>query len=636
MADNVTLPATGSVVASDDVGGVQFQKFKLDIGGDGISTPLSADNPVPVGISGDVVDYYPTYGSAEGSAGTLARATFDPDLNLRTRSAVLTDEGTFRVNFANASLSVALGSVTISGNIVTGTGFDAGDVHKGDYFKLDADGQTAWTIIDSVDSDTQLTLLAAYVGGSSGAASRALMRGIVGTGGTISVASGQCTIASGTTASSVTKIDRDIDVAPLVFRSRFNISQRIANHTTRAGMTEASSDTDRWFARFVFDGTTATLAKCETGRNPTTTPSASETETTTFTLPNNKTTATMADYRVEMLTESVRFYVDGVIVAEHTKVIPSQHDPMDCLIASINGATPPATTTSIVLDYVTGKNHNKLEIGVMSDAEKIVAVEPPIAPINYSQAGVITINTDLLIIDCSQYRALLLQCSSMGTTGVITPAWSDDGVTYVNTSIMSIAGAAASTFNAAGMWTVPVLGRYFRLRLTTATTAGTTTLVVNGIQSPIGPNIVQPVSGTVTANIGTGSIAAGTNAIGDVGIQYRANATGAATIRHIVSAATTNATSAKASAGRVVGWNLCNTTASFQYVKLHNIASAPTAGSGVVMTIAIPPNGVNAMPVGGGGIGFATGIGYTIVTGSADADATATTAGSVVGDLFYA
>ena len=119
-------------------------------------------------------------------------------------------------------------------------------------------------------------------------------------------------------------------------------------------------------------------------------------------------------------------------------------------------------------------------------------------------------------------------------------------------------------------------------------------------------------------------------------MQYRANATGAATIKHIVSAASTNATNAKTAAGRVVGWSFVNTTASFQYVKLHNTAGTPTAGASVVMTIAIPPSGVNNMPVGAGSIGFATGIGYTIVTGSADADATATTAGAVVGDLFYA
>lgn len=188
--------------------------------------------------------------------------------------------------------------------------------------------------------------------------------------------------------------------------------------------------------------------------------------------------------------------------------------------------------------------------------------------------------------------------------------------------------------------------------------ASTTTLTVGFLQvedqgrnkvritsaDPVGshPQQVQimggttAVTGTVTANIGTGSLAAGTNAIGDVGAQYRANATGGATPHHIVSAATTNALNVKASAGRVVGWGLVNTTASWQYVKLHNTASAPTAGAGVVMTIAIPPNGVNNSPPSFAGIGFGTGIGRTIVTGSADADTTATTAGAVVGDIYFA
>ncbi len=153
-----------------------------------------------------------------------------------------------------------------------------------------------------------------------------------------------------------------------------------------------------------------------------------------------------------------------------------------------------------------------------------------------------------------------------------------------------------------------------------------------------GPSPVSITAGTVTtvstvSNVA--AIAAGTNAIGDVGVQYRANATGAATIRHLVSAATTNATSVKATAGRVVGWSLANTTAAWVYVKLHNIATAPTAGAGVVQTIAIPPNGVTQQSIPGG-IGFATGIGLTTVTGSADADATAVTAGAIVGDLFFA
>ena len=76
---------------------------------------------------------------------------------------------------------------------------------------------------------------------------------------------------------------------------------------------------------------------------------------------------------------------------------------------------------------------------------------------------------------------------------------------------------------------------------------------------PVNVQNTATIAGTVTANIGTGSIAAGTNAIGDVGVQYRGNNTGAASPHHIVSAASTNALNVKASAGRLLGWNLSNT-----------------------------------------------------------------------------
>lgn len=130
-------------------------------------------------------------------------------------------------------------------------------------------------------------------------------------------------------------------------------------------------------------------------------------------------------------------------------------------------------------------------------------------------------------------------------------------------------------------------------------------------------------------------LVAGTAAIGDVGQQYRANATGAASGAHLVSAATTNATIVKGSAGRVLGWALANTNAAFRYVKLHNQTTTPTAGTGVVRTIAIPPNSLAQMKLEGG-IAFATGIGLTTVTGSADADTAAVGAGDIVGELFFA
>ena len=153
---------------------------------------------------------------------------------------------------------------------------------------------------------------------------------------------------------------------------------------------------------------------------------------------------------------------------------------------------------------------------------------------------------------------------------------------------------------------------------------------------PAGAAAPLPVSvqGTAAVSFTQPALVAGTAAIGDVGQQYRANATGAASGAHIVSAATTNATVVKASAGRVLGWCLSNTTASFKFVKLHNQTTTPTAGAGVVRTIALPPNATVTFALEGG-IAFSTGIGLTIVTGSADADNTAVAVGDVVGDLFF-
>lgn len=627
MADNTTLnPGVGGdVVAADDVGGVKYQRVKLDLGGDGLADP--AVGAVPV--SGVGAEYWPGYG---GSPDTSAKnLNIDPSGALITRGAVTTDEGTFRVNFANTSLAVSIGSVTVAGDTVTGSGFLAADVNHKDYFKLDADGESAWMGIASVDSDTQITLRTTYTGGSSGAASRALIRPVTGSGGSISVASGQCSMTTGTTANAVTRIVRDTDYAPQIGRAKVNISQRIANQTFRIGLSEAFTTSDRWFARFSLSGTTATTVVCESGRNPTTTPSAAETETTTITLPFGLTTALNPDYRIEQLTESCRFYVNGVVVAEHTRSIPAQHDAMEFAVTCINGAVAPASTTTVTVDYATGKNHNKLEIGVMSDAEKIVAAAAPLQQFSYSVAGVIVINTDLMVLDCSQLRSLFIQCNSMGTTGVVTVQWANDAAftAPITATLVSETGATSTTFNAAVLRATNVMARYCRLRLTTATTGGTTTINAWGAQTTYTPIITnQNILGSVAVN-------AGTTLMGDVGQQYRANATGAASGTHIISAATTNATIVKASAGRVLRWQFGNTSAVWQYVKLHNQTTLPTAGTGVVRTIAIPPGG---RADGGleGGVALATGIGLTIVTGSADADATATTLGAVVGDLFFA
>lgn len=142
--------------------------------------------------------------------------------------------------------------------------------------------------------------------------------------------------------------------------------------------------------------------------------------------------------------------------------------------------------------------------GPQTDAQARASAQPMSLPdlttSTYNVAGVITINTVLLTVDCLAVRGLAIQCIAMGTTGVVTPQWSNDNTNWVAAQIMTPLGVAAATFNAVGLWTTPIFARYFRLILTTATTAGTTTLDVKGSSLPLGQPVVQPVSGTVAVS----------------------------------------------------------------------------------------------------------------------------------------
>ena len=560
---------TSAVVGSDgaahvanyvwDTGTLSWVRATASGGGGGAGDASAANQAAQIALETTIRDNTDTL-AASGAAFwpgykgvadiTQTGTNIDPGGALITRGAVTTDEGTFRVNFANTSIAVSIGSVSVSGKVVTGSGFLAADVNYHDYFKLDADAESAWSQIDYVVDDTTIMLSNAYTGGTSGAASRALVVPVTQAGGGFSVASGQLTMTSGTTSGGGIIIGRIMDYGPLVFRARLSISQRVANNETRIGFAEPVTITQpRWTARFIADGTVNTTIKCESSRNPTTAPSAAETETTVITIPNGGNTSQQLDYRIEQLTESVRFYISGVLVAEHSKVMPAQSDVMVASVRSYNPAVP-ASSTTVVVDFMTVKNHNKLEIGVMSETERIVAVAAPLQQFTYSVAGVIPINTDLMVIDCSQLRSIYIQCNSMGTTGVVTVAWSNEPTFAqpITATLMGESGATSTTFNAAVMRVTNVLARYCRLRLTTATTAGTTTLNVWGAQTTYTPIVgTQPVS--LATN--TPTLAAGTNRaafIAGAGIWYddsstvlAANATFTGTSRDLTVTATATA-----------------------------------------------------------------------------------------------
>ena len=154
---------------------------------------------------------------------------------------------------------------------------------------------------------------------------------------------------------------------------------------------------------------------------------------------------------------------------------------------------------------------------------------------------------------------------------------------------------------------------------------------------PLGSQAPLPVAvqGTVTTSFTQPALVAGSAFVGDVGQQYRGSATGAASGTHLVSAATTNPTVVKASAGRLLGFVLANNAATMVYVKFHNQTTTPTAGTGVVRSVGIPPSRTVTFSLEGG-IAFSTGIALTTVTGAADSNSTAVALNDIVGDIFFA
>lgn len=98
MADNTTLNpgAGGDVIATDDIAGVKYQRVKVNYGGDGVATDVSATNPLPVA---------PSRASASTSA-SVAGSTTNVTLLALNASRL----GATIFNDSTADLYVKLGS----------------------------------------------------------------------------------------------------------------------------------------------------------------------------------------------------------------------------------------------------------------------------------------------------------------------------------------------------------------------------------------------------------------------------------------------------------------------------------------------------------------------------------------------
>jgi hypothetical protein len=193
----------------------------------------------------------------------------------------------------------------------------------------------------------------------------------------------------------------------------------------------------------------------------------------------------------------------------------------------------------------------------------------------------------------------------------------NEDTTLTPTPVIAAVTIAAS---AVRMFGAPITSRYVRVRVSTGFVGGTVQAVavfgelpyqrqVVTVHQATAANLNATVSGTVTANQGTFT---------------------APTPSNVSSTASTNATSVKSTAGTVYSVTASNTGAAAAYLKLYNLAAAPTVGTSVpVLTITIPASGTVNIPFGTTGHRFATGIALAITGSAADSDTTAVAAAQV-------
>lgn len=161
-------------------------------------------------------------------------------------------------------------------------------------------------------------------------------------------------------------------------------------------------------------------------------------------------------------------------------------------------------------------------------------------------------------------------------------------------------------------------------------TVGTAGMASSQVLSVQGIASMTPLLTTTT--LAAGSAIAGNFRIDQTtlgttnGVTLMSAAVGGCTMGKVLSAASTNATSIKGSAGTLCSITAINTTATKYYLKLYNVASGPTCNSDTVIgSFPVPAstdgNGYT-INLGPYGIAFGTGIGMCLTGAVADNDNT--------------
>lgn len=251
-------------------------------------------------------------------------------------------------------------------------------------------------------------------------------------------------------------------------------------------------------------------------------------------------------------------------------------------------------------------------------------------PASYAATvGNVTSATSTVVVNTERFSNLMIHCAGTFAganctfEGSLNSTNGTDGNWFAVQAIRSNANTIETTTGVLGAapayaWELSVNAlKYFRIRATAWTSGTQVWTMIPGTYAtePIpGAQVsgTQPVSGSLTS--------AGTTT----------NTPATPSPSNINSAANTNATVVKGSAGTLYNIGASNTGAAAAFIKLYNKATAPTVGTDVpVLVLMVPAGGNVDFDLGPVGHRFSAGIGLAITNLAADTDTTAIAASQV-------
>ncbi len=354
---------------------------------------------------------------------------------------------------------------------------------------------------------------------------------------------------------------------------------------------------------------------------------------------------------IDKATDDVLIYGNTVKDGSGTSYVPLVDADGQLQVDVLSSAIPTGASTS-ALQTTGNTSLSSLDTKLPAQGQALAAASTPVV---LTAAQVTTLTPPAAI------------------TGFATSAKQDTQDTSINTLLKPASTLAAVTNLAQQGGVAIALNTGTRAagvqRVTIATddlvpvtgTITAVTAITNAL--PTGANAIGKLAANSGVDIGDVdilSIAAGDNNIGNVDIvtmptvtvnahavtnagtfavQSVSSTTGGATPYKLISAATTNATSVKGSAGTLYSITASNINAAVRYLKIYDKASSPTVGTDVPkLVFAIPgatTGGGTNIPIGLPGVEFTLGIGIAMTTGAADADTGAVALSEIICNLIY-